>query len=276
MKLSVFFLYVIRLAKEKEITVEESLIEVKKMGYTGVELDMAELAVVPNALELFKKHNFAVTSVYGECDILNGDLTSGYSLIDTAKKCGADKAMILPGCYSKEELTEQDKKTKATMYSFLKGNVKANALAEKLKKLCEYGKEQGVVLTIEDFGSSQSLTAYICQIEWLFKRVKALRFTFDTGNFYLNGQDVFKAYRKFKKRSIHVHLKDFLRTPPVDSAEFSYQAISVPVGGGEGDVEKLVKKFLRTGYDGYFVVEYLGADNFEYILRQSATFMLGL
>lgn len=276
MKLSVFFLYVIRLAKEKDISIEEGLLEVKKMGYAGVELDVAELTVVPNALELFKKHNFTVTSVYGECDILNGDITSGYALIDTAIKCGADKVMILPGCFSKEELTEQDKRSKAKMFSFLKRNDKANALVEKLKTLCLYGKEKGIELTIEDFGNPQSITAHISQIEWLFKHVKGLRFTFDTGNFYLNGQDVFNAYRKFKKRSIHVHLKDYLLTPPINSTEFSYETISVPVGGGEGNVKKLVKKFLRAGYDGYFVVEYLGADNFEYVLSQSATFLLGL
>ena len=135
-----------------------------------------------------------------------------------------------------------------------------------------YAKEKGVYLTVESFGSPYSITSYTSQIEWLMENVEELKFTFDIGNFYLNGQDIFWAYKKLANKSVHVHCKDYLTNPSVGSEEFSYTKISVPVGQGDAPTKEIVEGFLERGYDGYFTVEYLGVEGSLKVIKESAEF----
>ena len=144
---------------------------------------------------------------------------------------------------------------------------------ESLRKTVEYAKTKGVALTIEDFGSRNSLTSYISQIEWLLEKVDGLKFTFDTGNFHLNGQNTDEALSKFKSKTVHVHCKDYLNSPAVGDAGFSTEKISVAVGKGDCQIGSIIKTFLADNYNGYFVVEYLGQkDAYEILLSSIKIF----
>ena len=143
---------------------------------------------------------------------------------------------------------------------------------ERYQKNGEIRQRKGVYLTVESFGSPCSITSYTSQIEWLLENVEELKFTFDIGNFYLNGQDIFTAYEKLAGNSVHVHCKDYLTNPPVGHEDFSYAKISVPVGQGQAPTKEIVKGFLERGYDGYFTVEYLGVEGSLKVIKESAEF----
>lgn len=272
MKVSVFFLYLLRVAEQENITLNEALEYAKELGYTAVDIDKDELERYPEALELIQRNGLTVRNVYGEYDLLNGKYQDACELVDHAEKSGAKVAMLLAGLFGKDELTEEMKRDGAKMKGFLNKSEKALRALEAIKKTAEYAKAKGVYLTIESFGSPHSITSYISQIEWLLDNVKDLRFTFDIGNFYLNGQDIFTAYEKFAEKSVHVHCKDYLTTPAVGDKDFSYAKISVPVGQGQAPTEEIVASFLKRGYDGYFTVEYLGVDGSAKVIKESAEY----
>ncbi len=272
MKLSVFFLYLLRVAEQENISIDDALQYVVDLGYTAIDIDKDEIKNYPDALEKIRKQGFTVCNVYGEYDLLNGKCADACELVDYAVKSGAKVAMLLPGVFDKTEITAEMKNKSEKMVEFLNGNPKAIRALTAIKKTAEYAKEKGVYLTIESFGSPYSITSYISQIEWLIANIKGLKFTFDVGNFYLNGQNIFTAYEKFAKDSVHVHCKDYLTTPATEDKEFSYAKISVPVGQGQAPIEQIVKRFLKKGYDGYFTVEYLGVDGSAKVLKESAEF----
>ena len=276
MKLSVFFLYLIRLAEQENWTLETAVKYVKDLGYTAIDIDKDEIDAYPDALELFKKHRLIVRNVYGAYDLISGKDADATELIDYAVKSGAKVVMLLAGLFDNDEITSFMKENEQAMVEFLEKNKKAKRTLLAIRRTAEYAKEKGVTLTIESFGSPNSITSYISQIKWLIDNADGLKFTFDIGNFYLNGQDVFYAYQLFKDHSVHVHCKDYLIEPKVGSNEFSYAKISVPVGEGKAPTKEIVNNFLSNGYDGYFTVEYLGVENVKSILERSAKYMLSL
>ena len=273
MKLSVFFLYLLRLAEQENLSIKQALSVAKKLGYDALDIDKEEVKKYPQIIDDSKAAGLKIVNVYGEYDLLGGKDDNAYELIDCAVKCGAKVAMLLPGTFSKEEFPEEAKTDTAVMRKFLEKNPKAIRALAAIKTAAKYAEEKGVVLTVESFGSPTSLTSYTSQIEWLIEKVEGLKFTFDIGNFYLNGQNIFEAYEKLNEYSVHVHCKDYLTFPPVHHKEFSYAKISVPVGAGCAPTKEIVQLFLKNDYDGYFTAEYLGIENTLNVITQSAKFM---
>ena len=276
MKLSIFFLYVLRVAEQENISLDEALDYAVKLGYTGIDIDQEEIKKYPDTLAKIKQHGLTVCNVYGEYDLLNGKQADAFALIDYAVESGAKVAMLLPGLFDKAKITDEMKTSPQAMKKFLTTNEKAQRALSAIKKTVEYAKQKGVYLTIESFGNTHSLTSYISQIEWLLSQVEGLKFTFDIGNFYLNGQDIFLAYDKFAKKSVHVHCKDYLTSLRVGEQDFSYAKISVPVGSGAAPTQEIAERFLDNGYDGDFTGEYLGVEGSAEVMKQSAEYFKGM
>jgi sugar phosphate isomerase/epimerase len=159
------------------------------------------------------------------------------------------------------------------MKAFLDGNEKAQRALTAIRKTATYAQTHGVTLTVEPFGIPNSLTSYISQIEWLLERIPELRCTFDYGNFYLNRQDISLAYDKLAQKSVHVHCKDYLTSPAVEDQDYSHAKIAVPVGEGNAPTERVVRRLLANGYNGYFTVEHLGCPRTANVLEKSAKFL---
>ena len=276
MKLSVFFLYCLRLAEQKGISVKDALKYVRLLGYEGIDIDKNELIEYPFAVEYINECGLKICNVYGEYDVVGGLDKNVNDLVDYAVTCGAKNAMVLTGLFSKDTFNKSLINNREKMLEFLDDNEDALRVANTLKESVDYATKKGVSLTVEDVGSHYAITSYISQIEWLFNKVDGLKFTFDTGNFYLNGQDVLSAFELFGDKTTHVHCKDFLLKPEVNSSDFSYAKISTAIGMGACPISKLVSFFIEKGYDGFFTTEYLGVENVENILIESSNYFKSL
>lgn len=273
LNVSVFFVYVLRFAKERACSIDKALEIIKGFGYSAIEVDKDELIEYPNLAERIFEKGLKISAVYGTYDFLNEPISDAFELIDFAVKCKTNVAMILPGRFKNNELSDETINDDCKMREFLDNNERVGLAVESLRKTVEYAKTKGVALTIEDFGSRNSLTSYISQIEWLLEKVDGLKFTFDTGNFHLNGQNTDEALSKFKSKTVHVHCKDYLNSPAVGDAGFSMEKISVAVGKGDCQIGSIIKTFLADNYNGYFVVEYLGQkDAYEILLSSIKIF----
>ena len=274
MKLSVFFVYVVRISQQENVSIPQALAMVKNMGYKAVEVDIEEWKAYPDLPLWLKEEDLAVSSVYGVCPLLKGDASALSTVIDVAAQSQAKCAMVVTDNFNANELTEMIRNNGDAMKAFLKGNGKVARAVRALQIAVAYAQSKGVALTVEDYGGNNTLTSYLSQIEWLLHSVPDLRVTFDTGNFYLNQDDPLYALDILREKTVHVHCKDYLFEPKRDDKNFSNTAIAAAVGDGDSPMRQMVKSFLDTGYEGYFVTEYLGVDGMLSVLKRSAENLL--
>lgn len=261
MKVSVFFVYILRTAKELNITIEESIKLVKEIGYDMVEFDIAEFDVYPDAYSLCKQNGFSVSNVYGECE----SEQEVYRLIDKAVECNSPCAMVLPRA---KFSANGDIKSQMDNSDYVQNfsNVLKNGVA--------YAQKVGVNLTLECYGSGNiaSKTEYLA---YLFSVVDGLMHTYDSGNFYLNGEDGLSALDRFKDITVHVHLKDYLLSPSLSDCDFSISKIATAVGSGESGIDKILDKLHSIGYNSAFTVEYLGVEKTYFAIKKSIEYLRG-
>ena len=255
MKTSVFFVYVIRTAKELNITIEDAIKLIKKMGYDMVEFDIAELNAFDTAYALCTANGMSVSSVYGECE----NEQDIYRLVDKAVECKSPVAMVLP---------KQKFKILENVKEELDNSIYAQNFVKILKNGVAYAQKCSISLTLECYGKENISSKTNC-LNYLFEKVSGLKHTYDSGNFYLNGEDGLVALRKFKDITIHVHLKDYLLNPRLNDESFSYEKIATAVGSGQSGIDKIINELKRIGYTGAYTVEYLGVENTYLAIKNS-------
>lgn len=261
MKVSVFFVYILRTAKELNITIEESIKLVKEIGYDMVEFDIAEFDVYPDAYSLCKQNGFSVSNVYGECE----SEQEVYRLIDKAVEYNSPFAMVLP----KQKLLDNESKVEELDKSSYVQN-----FVSVLKKGVTYAKKRSIFLTVECYGE-QNILSKTERLSYLFKKVDGLKHTYDSGNFYLNGEDGLSALDRFKDITVHVHLKDYLLSPSLSDCDFSISKIATAVGSGESGIDKILDKLHSIGYNSAFTVEYLGVEKTYFAIKKSIEYLRG-
>lgn len=87
---------------------------------------------------------------------------------------------------------------------------------------------------------------------------------FDSGNYFIAGEDCLEALNIFRDRIAHVHLKD-----RVTEADFACPAI----GSGCIPEAEVIHALLDSGYDGWFTVEHFGAEDMLTAARKSYSFV---
>lgn len=253
MKVSVFFVYVIRTAKELNITIEDAIKLVKKMGYDMVEFDTEELKRYPNAFNECKKAGLTVGNVYGECE----SESEVIDLIDKARQCDSPCAMVLPKTkFSARTKDELDR------------SVYVQNFVSILKSGVEYAKKKSVFLSLECYGNG-NIASKTDNLKYLFDKVDGLKHVFDSGNFYLNGESGMDALELFGDITIHVHLKDYLLYPALSDSDFSISKIATAVGSGQSSIDKILSKLNDIGYTGAYTVEYLGVEDTYSAIKKS-------
>ena len=123
-------------------------------------------------IKMVQELELGVEGIYGFVRFDRFPMDDSYQdMIDLAVKVNADNVLLVPGF-----ITEDDKgKEKQILGNMWTG----------LKNAVQYGKQQGIAVSIEDF---DGLDAPYCRIDGVtefLENVPGLQFSFDTGNFVM-------------------------------------------------------------------------------------------
>ena len=250
MKISVFYHHIVEAAKQVGCTEEEILKKIKEVGITAVELDRDDILNPDKLLELLKRNEFSVSSIYGFYDFSETeDLENCKKHIKLAMAMEAYKIMIVPGFYSKTDESARKRELEQ--------------MIEGTRKLCKMAKANGMRVTIEDFDDEKSPLCSISGMSTFLDEIPSLYVTLDTGNFIISGEDELEAFEKLKNKVIHVHCKD----RPYDK---NGNICPIPVGKGFIKMSGVLEELSKMHYDGYLAIEHFGAENYLEFMIESA------
>ena len=248
-----FFHHITQASKERDETLGDTIDWVLKLGYEAAELDADDLT----GTELLKKKGMQVSSIYRnyrwQDEIDTGSMEDHISI---ALRLGASRIMAIPGFYSGDAGTKDRE---------------LENMHEGMRKLAALAKENGLILTIEDYDNVYSPIATMEGMNTFLEAVPDLWVTLDTGNFLFSAQDALVAEQMFLPRIKHVHLKDRLwsKSGEGDILECTDGRILYPCAVCDGDIAmgEVLRILAGSGYDGYVVTEFFGslsyADNIE-------------
>ena len=122
-----------------------------------------------------------------------------------------------------------------------------NEAIRRMKELAKMAEDGGVTLLHENCDGWAGLCPEN-SLELLAEvNSPALRLVYDTGNPMAHGQGPWDFYTKVKPHVVYVHIKDRIQTETTKN--FTYP------GEGHGQVRRVVKDLLDSGYDGGFSIE---------------------
>lgn len=261
MKKSVFYSHIVTMAKQESISIEEALLFARSVGYEGLDTDWMELSEDPDAfLSRIQAADLKIASVNVFCDFVHRFCAKEmYGILDTIRRCGCSKAMIIPGFFDE---TESRAAQSARVISAL-------------QETCAIGKELGLTISIEDFDNSFSPCGTVQDVAALLEAVPGLMHTLDTGNYAFFDQDMRNALNRFADRIVHVHLKDRTLMPCLPGEEGVHSIsgkplYSAPVGCGFIPIGECLSALKQRGYDGYMSAEFFGAADMRAYLRKSS------
>lgn len=139
------------------------------------------------------------------------------------------------------------------------------AALQDIKAFAERAIAEGLDLLFEDYDNPRSFTYNIEKVDEILTLIPKANHTFDTGNFFFAGDDPMEAFKKFRNRISHVHIKD--RLAPGNSA-------SPAAGTGVVPCLDFIHQLLSEGYDGWFTIEGYGAKDMKEQLTVSVENML--
>ena len=245
--ISVFSVYVTEGAAQEKIPLTNAIARVKAAGITGLDIDVDEIPTVRPMLDAGLK----AVNVYGFVRFLTPDhgRAEGDRLIAAAKSVGAPRVMVLPDDLP-DDCAEEDALAK---------------IIAGLAPFVERAKAAGLVVTLEDFGSPKSPCARIAPMKKMLDAIPDLRLTLDSGNFHYagngDGDDVMEAFRLFRDRIVHAHVKDYRNAKP---------RTYTPLGEGDIPNEKLVKALRASGYSGSITIEESAAPDYIVAVENAA------
>ncbi|MBQ8633699.1 MAG: sugar phosphate isomerase/epimerase [Lachnospiraceae bacterium] len=266
MNLSVFFDHVLQAKEQTGKTVEELLEGVRNAGIEAVEINLSYLCEHEEVLGLLSQNDLKVSCIYEFYDMGNRDETEkARKHVDTAVSVGAKRILVVPGFLSGEASKQMQKAmpVQENIVGFFENNSEIKRMAEGLSFATKYGKEKGVVVTVEDFDGLDSPLAGMYGIHWFLQQVPELMYTLDTGNFLFYGEDVLDAFELLKERIAHVHCKD---RQPENNA-------SVQTGTGYIPFAEIINKLKVQQYDGFLAIEHFDVDGQEECMHGSAEFL---
>lgn len=266
MNLSVFFDHVLQAKEQTGKMVEELLEGVRNAGIEAVEINLSYLCEHEEVLGLLSQNDLKVSCIYEFYDMGNRDETEkARKHVDTAVSVGAKRILVVPGFLSGEASKQMQKAmpVQENIVGFFENNSEIKRMAEGLSFAAKYGKEKGVVVTVEDFDGLDSPLAGMYGIHWFLQQVPELMYTLDTGNFLFYGEDVLDAFELLKERIAHVHCKD--RQPETNA--------SVQTGTGYIPFAEIINKLKVQQYDGFLAIEHFDVDGQEECMHGSAEFL---
>lgn len=253
MKMSVFYEHILEATKQSSKSILEVCQIAFSCGITGVEIENTRLLEDEiNIPMLLKQVDMEISCIYGFTDFSHShDIVDGIKMVDMAKDLNVKKIMIIPG--------------------FLKGyeklpfiyDRKLEKMAASLSAVCDYAKENDVMVVLEDFDDKIAAFSTAKGLKYFIDHVKGLYCAFDTGNFLYSEEDSYEVLPMFLDKIRHVHCKD--RTFTKKEGENPKKTIkgremySCAVGSGCIKMREIVEILIKNGYDDYFAIEHFGS-----------------
>lgn len=276
-KISVFYDHILQAAEQSGRLVKELLYMVREAGIEAVEIRLEALLTGDEIPALLKEADLRISCIYEFYEMgLHDEQEKGRLHIDTAARFGAAKILVVPGFLSRLEAERMHACAKSydKMTAFMEKNKHVQKMAKSLSAMVTYGKEKGVIVTVEDFDGRTSPVSGMYGILWFMKNVPGLGYTLDMGNFVFSDEDVLVAWELLKDYVVHVHCKDRGEDASRKPKKINRGLISVATGSGYLPIAELLVKLSAHGYDGYLAIEHFDAPNQVVCIRQSAEFLL--
>ena len=240
MKKSIFFSHLLEISNKSLIPLESVLINARKTGIKGVDIDYDGL--LQYGKEILKS-KLKISCVYATFNF-NNDNYADYALkfLSDAKSYKVKRVMIIP-------LTENDD-----------GNGLQNAI-KGLTYVVTNAKRYKITVTLEPFDLDYCYTNSFNNLVTLLNEVDNLYLTFDTGNFLYDGVSLVDAFNKLNGKIKHVHLKDRVLScltngdKPFTMKDGSV-VYSCPVGEGILDIKNFILKLKQIKYKGFVTIEH--------------------
>ncbi|OGV65730.1 MAG: hypothetical protein A3K19_25905 [Lentisphaerae bacterium RIFOXYB12_FULL_65_16] len=261
MKMSVMLFPFHRLLTEGKLAPADFVRTMKAAGVTAIEPMLSWIDAEPQKWEAFRKTAVDAGMVFSCLDIgvnLVGESEADRNqALDTAVR-GVELArgglgcpiVLLAGSKAASSLTEGESRRK---------------YGRGLAKAVVRTKGSGVTITIEDFGVYPTFAAGAKHcLEVLEVAGRAVRFTFDNGNFLLADDRPSEVYGLLKSRIAHVHIKDFALRSRDDQKSLTSpggkQYKGCLVGAGAAEVPETLGLLKKGGYKGWVSIEVGGGD----------------
>lgn len=264
MKLAIFWDHIRRAAAQREVELAEMLRRARALGYSMVELDLADLKADPGIADQLRAADMGVSSIYGFFDFgRDGDGGVARELVDAAVRLGARKIMLIPGFYTQP-------------HEAIRQRERANMVRAAIQA-CDLAAERGLMVTIEDFDAADSPIRDSAGMLWFLDRVPALRATYDSGNFRFCGEDELAAFDALCVHIAHVHLKDrALFTMDGEQPKVAMDGTALypcAVGSGIVPLKAVFERLKRIDYDGVLTVEHFDSADQWANMEASAAFI---
>lgn len=175
----------------------------------------------------------------------------------TARRLGAKLFMINPYIPFRD-----DGKVKRAGKAGIHGR-----MIEGFRIAVDMGKRYGLIVCFEPIPRDILHMSGIADCKFVLDNVPGLGFVLDTSNALTNGEDAMEAYRVFRDRIVHVHLKDVVMVDapksyfPDERAADGRKILMVPFGKGIIPVKEIYETMIRDGYGGVFALEYTRPDS---------------
>lgn len=126
-------------------------------------------------------------------------------------------------------------------------------------RISDYAKSVGILATIHPHVGTMIETK--SDVDTLLNG-STIGFTLDTGHLFIGGTDPVQFTLDHADRIKHVHLKDvnLVKANKVVSGELTYNqgvknGMYTPLGNGDVDIKAIVETLIKSGYQGWYVLE---------------------
>ncbi len=200
MKISAFYENILEGAGNDGLEIRTALAGLKQEGMEKVYIsyDTLKNDAEEKIVKILRELGLGVEGIYGFFRFEQFPTDDSYrGMIDLAVKLNAGNVLLVPGLIA-EDAQEKRAQLLENMWTGLRNAV-------------QYGKKQGIAVSIEDF---DGLDAPYCSIKGtaeFLDNVQGLQLSFDTGNFVMYHEDELEALELFKDKICTVHMKDRCR-----------------------------------------------------------------
>lgn len=243
----------------KDNSLERFLKDAKEIGFAGVELG-----------NKFPKDKKALKAVLKEYDLeLAGGWFSGNLLQNSLEK---EKEILLKeierrvfnNCsnivYAECSNTIQNKNIPLSQKPVLSEDA-MKKYAEKYSLLCEFAKENGVILAYHHHMGTIIQNAN--EVDMFLKySSKEVALTFDSGHYYFAGANPLEQLQKHYQQIKHIHFKDLREAQKQKALQEDSYFLQAVIDGvfttpadGVLDFKPLIKHLKANQYKGYIIIE---------------------